>query len=539
MPPLSRRRAVFLAAVLACLGFKPAFAETAQSIPWMAPAHVQFFRYQVYLKDFFKRQGAKDLPYQTPDSWAALKPEEQAAKVKEGEKLLQDRFSDLSSRSYLSPDDEELVKAVWGDQAGAMLKDLVVARSLGDPSVVEQARKKVDDLAKKLHIARDGKDGRQVFDGGSISVEGALDATTEEKQDDPLAVKKAAPFQKSLKAIEVKEALASQKSFDAFIGRQDFEQVSRDARPALRSMYAVLTQAKGPEESETSHIMPTVVRFIMDGHKVVMAGCGAEGGALACAVPDEYGGPSEIHVTPLIREADPIAVGDVLAHEYEHVYDQYTGRFYTLDSELRGFKTNVLYGRILKRVAPKKYEELLNGNDATRQTLTEMGWADEAYSEGPERFEQEIGLGHQYTRVTQGYVAEARLPLSRATDPEQYDGVPKQLAAALKLRADAKRRLDALEAQRDRLAMADRTGGSVESDKQFEQVSRDLGMERALYDSYDRMANTYQLQLSRLKHEADWLAAKSAAKGQAASSYDLNLSVDDGYEKDPGSVAKR
>ena len=77
-------------------------------------------------------------------------------------------------------------------------------------------------------------------------------------------------------------------------------------------------------------------------------------------------------------------MGSVLAHEFEHIYDDYAGRIYTLDSELRGFKTNVLYTRVLRYASPENYKRLTETNDDnTRRQMKDFMKSKRPTTRGP------------------------------------------------------------------------------------------------------------------------------------------------------------
>ena len=201
----------------------------------------------------------------------------------------------------------------------------------------------------------------------------------------------------------------------------------------MLSMYEVINGAPPAEKAELSHILPTAVRFIRDGKTITVIN---ERGALGLAVPGKYDKPEMVGLGQALVETNPkdaaykhkaLVAGKTMAHEFQHIYDMYTGRYYTLDSELRGFKTAVIYFRGLEKSKPAMYADIINSdNDEARSIAKDAKEYAGAYDEGPKVFAAAVSQGHGYGQwhegVFQGRVLCARLwtPLGAPVDLEGF-----------------------------------------------------------------------------------------------------------------------
>jgi hypothetical protein len=473
------------------------------------PAHLHFFRYQVFLK----RGGLDGLD---AAAWKGLSAAERAARIKSGEEWLKDKFSALMAAPSLAPADSALLAAVWGKDVLAAAATVGRALRIGDPAQIRAARAKAAGLVKSVGGAN--VDWSAIFDGA------APGAVVAAELPEPLSVKKQTGFLASLDSQEVRAPLASKATFVEYLQKRvDKKQVAEDALPGLAAMYEVLSRAKEPERGETAHLLPTVVRFLNDGKKIADEDLA---GALAFAVPGEYDAPEKVGITDAVRSSDPVFVGLTLSHEFQHIYDMYAGRYYTLDSELRGFKTEVMYLGVMKKdpQMAKKLGELMNSDD----NPSRAGFQDEAsvvaaYAAGPQAFAETVAFGHHYNKY-EGGTFEGRLTVREAVNPET--GLQRQISAQNSLLARAHAESEALQ---KRLARARAQPSSQSADKELEKATSDLAAVQMREIELRRDAAVSTLRLNRMKRERDWMDRRAAAAGRSAPAYDLSLPVSKDY----------
>jgi hypothetical protein len=469
------------------------------------PAHLHFFRYQAYLR----KNGLDGLD---AAAWKALGEAERAGRIKKGEEWLKDKLSALMSDQSPNPEDAALLSAVWGHDVAAAAQAVSKALKLGDPEQIRAAREKVQGLVKGVGGA--AVDWSAIFDGA------APGAVIAPNLPDPLALKTETGFLASLGSKEVTAPLASKATFVEYLTKK---QVPADAVPGLAAMYDVLTRGKDPEKAETAHILPTVVRFLNDGKKIVdeeMAG------ALGFAVPGDYDKPERVGITSEVRTTDPVMVGLTLAHEFEHIYDMYAGRYYTLDSELRGFKTEVMFLNIMKKdpQLSKKYEELLNSDDnGTRSNFQDEANVVAAYGESPQAFADMVAFGHGYNKYTGG-TFQGRLTVREATDPQM--GLQRQISAQNGLLERYHAQSEALQ---NRLAEIRTHPSSLANDKDLEKTTNDLAASQMSEISLRKQAAISTLRLGRMTRERAWMDQRAAASGDSPPAYDLSLPVGKDY----------
>lgn len=469
------------------------------------PEHLHFFRYQTYLR----KNGLEGLD---AAAWKNLGAPERAEKIKTGEAWLKDKFSALMRDEYLKESDSGLLADVWGQDVAAAAGAVTRALKLGDPAQIRAAREKVSGLVK--NVGGVSVDWNAIFDGYSPGTVAAPILP------DPLALKTHSGFLASLQSKEVQAPLASKATFIAFLEKK---QVSETAMPALAAMYDVLSRAKEPEKSETAHILPTVVRFLNDGKKIVNEDLR---GALAFAVPGDYDDPVRVGITSQARNTDPVEVGSVLSHEFQHIYDMYAGRYYTLDSELRGFKTNVMFLNIMKKdpQMSKKLDELMNSDDEdTRGFFQDHKNIDDAYKESPKAFAEMVAFGHGYNRYTTGGFA-GRLTVREASDPDM--GLQRQISAQAGL---LKRAHAQSEVFQKRLAEIQARSASLSRDKELEKTTSDFADSQRTEIYLRKEIAISTLRLDRILRERSWMDQQAANAAQSPPAYDLSLPIGKDY----------
>lgn len=468
------------------------------------PAHLHFFRYQAHLR----RVGLAGLDAQ---AWSGLSADQRAARIKDGEAFLKDKFSALMSAPGLNPPDAALLNAVWGKDVAVAVGAVGAALTLGDPGQIRAERERVQRLVQSVGGA--AVDWASIFDN-AVTPSGAPVLP------DPLAPQKRDGFLDSLAAPETLAPLASRPSFDQFLAQHN-GQVTADAIPALDALYQVLSKAHGEELKQTAHLLPTLVRFLNDGKKIVNE---ETPGALAFAVPGDYDRPDRVGITAQSRATDPVEVASVLAHEFQHVYDMYAGRYYTLDSELRGFKANVMFLKIMRddRDLSKKLDQLLDSDsDDARLFFQDQSRVAAAYDRSQQAFADEVAFGHGYNQYFQG-VFNGRLSLREAVDPNlglqrQISGQTTQLSEMQAESAALQARLNTLRAR----------PSSPDNDRDIEKASRDLAAYGSAAVSLQKSIDIDTLRLRRMKRETVWL--DKTADGQPLPPYDLNLPVGGDY----------
>jgi hypothetical protein len=476
------------------------------------PAHVYFFRYQAYLQ-------RNDLQALDAAKWKALTPDERAEKIKTGEAWLEKKFKEMLSASP----DTELISAVWGKDVSDSIVALHKAAAIGDPDQIRAERDRLKSLLKGVGGA--SVDWKALFDGAAAKSSGSSDTPN------PLALKEKTGFLASLESKEVRAPLENRDAFTAFLREK---KVTDTALPALVAMYDVLSRAVEPEKSQIAHILPTVVRFLLDGKDIREEDLPGVANALAFAKPDDYSMPDYVGITTLSGKSDPVEIGDLLAHEFEHVYDQYTGRYYTLDSELRGFKTNVLFLDIMKKdpQLSKKLVELRNSDDdATRSFFRDQDDLDAKFAESreaPQAFASVVAFGHGYDSYNEGTFS-GRLTLRQAVDPNM--GLERQISGETRMVtdyraqvADLSKRLAAAQ-----LAAAQTRSSTLTNDKNIQKLSRDLAIAQTILISRELSLAKDTLQFNRMSREVQWMDQRATAAGKPQSPYDLNLAVTPDY----------
>ncbi|OGR98125.1 MAG: hypothetical protein A2V88_06155 [Elusimicrobia bacterium RBG_16_66_12] len=475
-------------------------AKTAEGFD--DPAHVHFFRYQLFLR----KTGLAGLDSQ---GWAKLAADERAAALKEGESRLAGLFAKLLAGG-VTGEQMILVQAVWGPEVATGLAKVDLARQLDDPAQLEKALEGLKGLTAK--VGGKAVDWDQLFDGFLHRVETpapAGDFTAPDKKEEA--------FLDRLQSPGVAKVLSRREYYQDFLTQRE---VPPPAVPAMLALYDVLSKAKGEEKTQTAHILPTVVQFLRDGKKVELMDLD---GAYGVAVPGEYDRPEKVGVALTIKDADPLIAADTLSHEFQHIYDMYAGRYYTLDSELRGFKMDVMFHRVLKSASPEKYAQLSNSNnDETRRAMMSNAGMIKAYEEGAMAFQQHIAYGHGYNRWEEGTFM-GRVTLKEAVDPNI--GASRELAALQEVAKRTRKDLAVLEKRQEELRAKHRSGPSRDTERELEKATKDVSDMRGRLDGYDREMTIKEMRLARMMQEAKWAARKSGKDEP----YDLNLAVDKEY----------
>ncbi|TPW20770.1 MAG: hypothetical protein FD126_1353 [Elusimicrobia bacterium] len=488
-----------------------ATAPPGEDVAWDDPCHQEFFNYQRYLT-------RNNMPAETREGWAAAKKEERLENLAKGEAFLKKRFEELMAKTWFTPVEEQFVEAVWGQAVGAKLQTLAKARDIKDPEQIRLALEGIKGLTGKLGGGVK-VDWKRLFDGGGASgdIEGGprFDSGKDYLKPDS----EAQGFLASLEAPEVKAALASRKAYSEYLVRKG---VPPQALPTFQAMYDVLTRAPEAERKEMAHLLPTTVRFLADGKTV---GLGDLDGALGVAKPGPYDRPEAVVLSKAIGAADPLVAAKTLAHEFQHIYDMYAGRYYTLDSEMRGFKVAALYFRSLKAASPERYAQLLNHDDAqVRGIVSGAEEYAEALDKSPSAFADAVAFGYGYQKRSEG-VFQGRVSLREAVEPTF--GLPRELAAVREMRGRAKAEVEALEKRQASVRKAREQTPSRELDKQLEKLATDLAGARSAFNSYDSQTTIKEIRLRRMQSEVQWLDARS--KGATKDPYDLHLPVDADY----------
>ncbi|MBI4677827.1 MAG: hypothetical protein HY748_09620 [Elusimicrobia bacterium] len=503
-----------------------------KDIPWNDPGHQAFFKYQAYLAKFVKDKGAPAVVFshETEDTWKRLSKEERVKRVAEGEAYLKGLLEDfLGGKTFINQAQAELLQSVLDPEVMKGLAAVMTARSFNNPAQIKAAQDALARLKGRFGGIDVDLDG--AFDGSKQKGGVFVDQYAKLGKVDYLKPDPQSPFLDSLSSPEIAAVVNDRQKFQEFL---DDKKVSPQAVPGLMAMYDTITNAPPEVKAELAHILPTVVRFIKDGNTIFIM---KEEGALGMAVPGKYDLPQAAGLNAVLVSDNPDdpafkgkahVAGKTLAHEFQHIYDMYTGRYYTLDSELRGFKTAMLYFEALKKGESAMYDTLLNNDDdEVRGIVRDFEDYAKAYKEGPKAFAQTVSQGHGYARWYEG-VFQGRAPLRHVLDPEK--GAPAELDAWKALRERAKGDVAALERELSELgARRDKTP-SRQSDKEYEKTATDLKYARFKLAQYEGKAAELEMRIRRMRSELDWLNKKSRAKGEKEPpQFDMNLAVDKDY----------
>jgi len=471
-----------------------------QDISYGDPSHIHFFKYQAYLIQI-------GLEGETAKTWGKLKTEEKTQKVQEGEEFLKAKLAEILNKAKLEPDDSAFLKAVWGDEMTAAAKKLSLARANGDATQIDRVRQVVAEVSKTIQDINLS----ELFDGA------ATDAQDYLKAEPP------PDFLESLKSPDIREVLSSQENFAKFLKSK---KIADEILSGLLAMHSLLDKAQGDKKTEISHLLPTLVKFLNDGKDIVFKKA-EETGGIASAEIGDYDRPKRINLSQTAQKMDPLIIGSCLAHELQHVYDNYAGRSYTLDSELRGARVDVLYQKILKETAPEKYAQLANSNDDdARTTFVYDEELSKALDQGLESFVQFVAFNRQYSKWDEG-VFMGRVPLREALDSNF--GIQRQLAAMKFFQEQSKTWVKELEERQETVRNRLSAKPSRELDRELERVTKDLLRQKSLYADYSKAASLLEIRIRRMQSEVQWLDSKAEKTGQSTPHYDLHLAVDENY----------
>jgi len=271
----------------------------------------------------------------------------------------------------------------------------------------------------------------------------------------------------------------------------------------------------------------TVVTFLNDG-KIIAFNPKGPPGALGVAVPGDYDRPERVEITPSVFGADPAVVGKTLAHEFQHIYDMYTGRYYTLDSEMRGFKVATLYFKTLKERSPDKYQALLaSDDDTTRGIMRDVESYTKDFESSPVAFREAVSTRYQSRHEG---VFMGRMSLRESVDPRLESGGVVDLATERSRLEVAAREVADLEKKQGEIRtryLADPSSRDLA--RELEKITKDLALARSDRDRRDYMVTIKQVRLKRMESEVAWMDRIAAAKGRAPDAHDLTLAVDRSY----------
>ncbi|MEQ1920781.1 MAG: hypothetical protein ABL955_16440, partial [Elusimicrobiota bacterium] len=333
---------------------------------------------------------------------------------------------------------------------------------------------------------------------------------------DHLAVTNKTDFVDSLASPETAKILATQKSYAAFLRDKG---VADAAMPGMLAMYQVLSGPPTASSREMAHLLPTVVTFLNDG-KRVSYNPRADAGALGTATPGDYDRPELVELTPAVMSADPVVVGKTLAHEFQHIYDMYTGRYYTLDSEMRGFKVATLYFKTLRERSPEKYQALAKSDDDdTRGIMRDVESYTRDFDSSPVAFREAVATRYQM-RHEGGFFG--RMSLRESVDPRLESGAVVELATDRNRLEVAKREVAEMEKEHARVNR-EYLGNTASRDlaRELEKTTKDLTAARRRRDKMEGDVTIKQIRLVRMQSEVAWMDKNAAAKGRQPDSHDL------------------
>lgn len=504
----------FLAGTLLALpaaGFAVERTDLAD-ISYGDPAHKTFFNYQRYLLN-------NNLAGLTPAAWVKLDLPAKKAKIFEGEALLSKRLEELLAppappAAGLTDRESKMLQEVWGKEMAGNLARIEAAREMRDPAQLEHALKETADLAQKTSAA--SLDWQTVFDNSPTTRAKDAEVPTGVKNATKPEEKKG--FLDSLESREVKDALATDKRFVKFL--QD-NKVPDSAVNGLYNLKKIIDASAGEEKKNLEHILPTVILLLKDGKPIKVED---EKGALGFAVSGDYDEPAAMAVTPAAASKDPVMVALVLGHEFQHIYDMYTGRYYTLDSEIRAFKLEAMLLKTLKKTQPERYAQLLKSRDAsTREMMIDEDSFTRQYDKDLDAFVRTVGYGHSYIKWNSG-VLSARWSVKESLDAENGE---------VHFLGQKKRNLRQAQAEaqeiQQRLETLQKNTGKVpfqELDEEIQMASEDLAKAQASVAHGQKEVTISQLRINRLKREYQWMTKRDKDAG-----HDLNLTVDREYLK--------
>ncbi|MBI5211167.1 MAG: hypothetical protein HY927_14440 [Elusimicrobia bacterium] len=355
----------------------------------------------------------------------------------------------------------------------------------------------------------------------------ALAATAQEPpsaaETDYLKPAQTSAFLDSLKSREIQAPLENRKAFAAFLLDK---KVPEETLPGFMALHQLMAKAAGPDKEALAHILPTIVRFLEDGHSVVF-----DTQSERYFGTSEYGHfdhPLKVTITDKALALHPLMTAEIVAHEFQHVYDQSVQRSWPMEAlEARAQKASMLTFRLLKNTEPAKYRELRRGDsEETREILRDAELCLKALDEGPAAFVKAVGFG-QCTSMSITTPELSRFSLKGVLDADS--GEPAHLAAVLLSLEREGAAIAALGAERETLRQSMRRRWTQEVDLRLKDVEDDLSRAQTAYYDYERDAVFREVLVRRLLSEYDWLRRKDGPDAV----YDLHLAVDHDFVAPP------
>ncbi|MBI4376316.1 MAG: hypothetical protein HY549_07680 [Elusimicrobia bacterium] len=501
----------------ALLGLLASLAAAA--IPFNDPGHKPFFNYHLYL-------AAQALEAETPETWAKKSSEDQLKAIALTEKHLKRKLEEVIANPGLieRKDVEELIRAVWGDAVLDSLRKLSKAYITKDPKQVQHAAERTKESIKTMAGKLAGVSLDDFFDG-AVDKGRELAEVDEPAAKDFLKPEPESSFLQELKSPLVLKHLESREKFEKFLKNYG---VPARTVPHFSSLYQLVSRASDQERADLSHIMPTLVKFILDKKPVKDFGDDNRG-TNAFVIRGPYDQATELSINRKLLDFDPAATPTTLGHEIEHIYDFYVGRPGTLDMELRGFKVGVLLYEILAREAPEKLKQLENSNnDDLRRFMEDKRKAASEYRIGTREFGQRIANGHRYVKEDSGWFHGRRSLRETLREPEIQESGPIHQLASSKRQLELARADEASASQKHTnllKALEGKESRRLQND--LEKASNDLRVARARVAHYEHEVAIKALRLSRLRANLEWL---NRTKGESEP-YDLSLQVDEDFFK--------
>ncbi len=336
-------------------------------------------------------------------------------------------------------------------------------------------------------------------------------------------------FFAALSSKETWEPLASRESLAAFLREKT---VPEEVIPAFEALQQTLEKAGGPSKAELGHLLPTAVRFLKDGH--TLAFDKETTSFLGSTEHGHFDLPDRVVLSGKLMGMDPLLAAKTLAHELQHVYDQYVQRTWPAEvMEMRGQKVSILVLRLLMTAVPAKFEDIRRGkDDDQRRMLRQFELCSRAYDAGPHAFARAIAFGPCDAKVSVTPQI-ARFSLKNALDPDFGD--PAHLEAVLAAMEFERESIAALNAERERLRQSLREKWSRPLDLRLRDVEDDLSRAQMEYYSYEREAVFKEVLIRRMTAERAWLKLKDGPQAE----YDLRLTVDADYLSPPADPKSR
>lgn len=323
-------------------------------------------------------------------------------------------------------------------------------------------------------------------------------------------------FLESLAAEDTLAPLADRKTLLQFLIEN---KVPAETHPGFMALHQVLERMTPQEKSEFSHLLPTLTRFLRDGHSISYERDSEQ--YFGMTQNGSFDLPDKLSIGGKVSRLDPLFLAKTIAHELQHVYDQFVQRTWPKEGmEMRGQKVSVLFFKALRRLEPEKYEELRRLSSAEeRDLLRDLEQCSAAYDEGPRPFAQAIVYG-PCKAMFPGEAQLARFSLKSALDPDT--GEPTHLEALLASMEREKALLLTLDRAREEIRASLRIGWTRELDLKLKEVDADLAAAQLEFSRCERDAVFREVLLRRMMAQYEWLKKKDGPEAV----YDLHLAVD-------------